>query len=405
MPLTSLAVKSAKPKEKAYRLYDSGGLYLEVSPSGGKLWRMKYRFAGKEKRLSFGKFPSISLKDARFKQADAKTHLENDIDPGALKKELKRSQLNAEKNSFEAVAREWMHKNVDKWSASNSKIVLKRFENDVFPCVGKTAIEKVTAPDLLDMLRRIEKRGALYTAHKTLQNCGQVFRYAIATARGTGDPSTALKGALPPQKPTHHASIADPKEVGALLRAIDDYEGAFVTQCALKFAPLVFVRPGELRHAEWQEFDTSKAEWRIPADKMKMNAVHIVPLSTQALAILEEAHSLTGNGKYVFPSIRSASRPMSENTINASLRRMGYTKEDMTGHGFRSMASTLLNEQGWHWDAIERQLAHSERNNVRAAYNYAEHMPERIRMMQHWADYLDELANDSDIVSLSQEIK
>lgn len=395
MPLTNLEIKSAKPKEKAYRLYDSGGLYLEVSPSGGKLWRMKYRFAGKEKRLSFGKFPSISLKDARSKQADAKKHLENDIDPSALKKELKKSKLNADKNSFEAVAREWMHKNVDKWSGSNSKIVLKRFENDVFPCVGKTGIENVTAPDLLGMLRRIEKRGALYTAHKTLQNCGQVFRYAIATARGTSDPSTALKGALPPMMPKHHASISDPTKVGALLRAIDDYEGAFVTQCALKFAPLVFVRPGELRHAEWQEFDTKKAEWRIPASKMKMKAIHIVPLSTQAIVILDDLRTLTGNDKYVFPSVRSATRPMSENTINAGLRRMGYTKLEMTGHGFRSMASTLLNEQGWHWDAIERQLAHAERNSIRAAYNYAEHMPVRIKMMQHWADYLDKLKADN----------
>ena len=238
-----------------------------------------------------------------------------------------------------------------------------------------------------------------------MQNCGQVFRYAMATARCTTDPTTALKGALPPTQPKHHASITDPKKIGALLRAINGYEGNFITQCALKLAPLVFVRPGELRHAEWQEVDIEKAEWRIPAEKMKMKAVHIVPLSKQAIAILEDIYTVTGHGKYVFPSVRTNTRPMSENTVNAGLRRLGYTKEEITGHGFRSMASTLLNEQGWHWDAIERQLAHAERNSIRAAYNYAEHLPERIKMMQHYADYLDGLANGADIVSINKNRK
>jgi integrase len=385
MALDALTVKGSKPQEKSYRLYDTNGLYLEITPKGGKLWRLKYRYAGKEKLLSFGSFPSISLKEARALKDEARKQLANEIDPSALKKELKRTRVEAAQNSFEFVAREWISKNNKKWSTGNSKLVTSRFERLIFPLIGKG--------------------GSTYTAHKVLQNCGQVFRYSIATGRSITDPSAALKGALPPTKATHHASITDPKKVGALLRAIKGYEGTFVTKQALKLAPLVIVRPGELRHAEWQEIDLETAEWRIPADKMKMKAVHIVPLSSQAISIIEETQAVTGNGKYVFPSVRSASRPMSENTINASLRRMGYTKEEMTGHGFRSMASTLLNEQGWHWDAIERQLAHAERNSIRAAYNYAEHMPERIKMMQHWADYLEGLANGADVISIKRADK
>lgn len=405
MALNTLAVKGAKPKQKLYRLYDTNGLYLEITPSGGKLWRLKYRYLGKEKRLSLGAFPNVSLKEARTLKDDAKKLLANEIDPAAHKKQLKQSKLDAAQNSFEFVAREWISKNKKKWSAGNTKLVTSRFDRLIFPLIGKASIINITAPDLLLAIRRIEKGGSVYTAHKVLQNCGQVFRYSIATGRSSTDPSAALKGALPPVKATHHASITDPKKIGDLLRAINGYDGTFVTQQALKFAPLAMVRPGELRHAEWSEVDIEKAEWRIPADKMKMDAIHIVPLSSQAIRILEDTHSVTGNGKYVFPSIRSASRPMSENTINASLRRMGYTKEEMTGHGFRSMASTLLNEQGWHWDAIERQLAHAERNSIRAAYNYAEHMPERIRMMQHWADYLDGLANGADVISINRADK
>jgi len=401
MALNTLAIKTAKPKAKKYRLPDGSGLYLEITPSGGKLWRMKYRFLKKEKLLSFGAFPTISLKDARLLKEQAKKLLGNDIDPAAFKKEQKQSQLADAKNSFEIVTREWIDKNRNIWVANNTKHVTARFERFVFPNLGSKSITDVTAPDLLTIIKRIEKSGTNYTAHKVLQNCGQVFRYAMATARTTSDPTTALKGALPPVRAKHHASITDPKKIGALLRAINDYEGSFITQCALKLAPLVFVRPGELRHAEWQEVDLEKAEWRIPAEKMKMKAVHIVPLSTQAIAILENIQAVTGHGKYIFPSVRTTSRPMSENTINAGLRRLGYTKEEMTGHGFRSMASTLLNEQGWHWDAIERQLAHAERNSIRAAYNYAEHLPERIKMMQHYADYLDGLTNGADIVSIN----
>ena len=405
MPLNALIIKSAKPKDKKYRLSDSGGLYMEVTPSGGKLWRMKYRFLKKEKLLSFGAFPIVTLKEARLYRDEAKSLLSKGIDPSVVKKELKESKLAASKNSFKAVTQEWISKNSTKWSSSNTNNVSKRLEQHVFPHIGNKSISTITAPDLLTVINRIEKTGTIYTAHKTLQNCGQVFRYAMATARCTTDPTTALKGALPPTQPKHHASITDPKKIGALLRAINGYEGNFITQCALKLAPLVFVRPGELRHAEWQEIDFDKAEWRIPAEKMKMKAVHIVPLSKQAIAILEDIYTVTGHGKYVFPSVRTNIRPMSENTVNAGLRRLGYTKEEMTGHGFRSMASTLLNEQGWHWDAIERQLAHAERNSIRAAYNYAEHLPERIKMMQHYADYLDGLANGADIVSINKNRK
>jgi integrase len=405
MALNTLSIKGAKPKDKKYRLPDSNGLYLEVTPSGGKLWRMKYRFAGKEKLLSFGRFPDISLKDARQFKDEAKKLLANDIDPGEAKKALKQKQLDSVKNNFEAVACEWISKNKNKWSASNTTRVTARLERLVIPYIGKKGISTISAPDLLSVIQRIEQTGTIYTAHKVLQNCGQVFRYAMATARTNTDPTTALKGALPPVKSSHHASITDPKKIGPLLRAIDGYDGNYTTQCALKLAPLVIVRPGELRHAEWREIDFNATEWRIPAKKMKMKAVHIVPLSKQAITILEELHAVTGTGRYIFPSVRSTSRPMSENTINAGLRRMGYTKEEMTGHGFRSMASTLLNEQGWHWDAIERQLAHAERNSIRAAYNYAEHMPERIRMMQHWADYLDGLAKGANVINFNRADK
>ena len=279
MALDALTVKGAKPKEKRYRLYDTNGLYLEITPKGGKLWRLKYRYAGKEKLLSLGTFPTISLKEARTLKDDAKKHLSNDIDPSELKKEIKQNKLADSKNSFEAVTREWIVKHKNKWSASNTTIVTRRFERDLFPTLGKQAITTINAPQLLTVIQRIEKRGALYSAHKALQNCGQVFRFAIATARTENDPSSALKGALPPLKSTHHASLTDPKAVGSLLRAIKGYDGTFTTQCALKFAPLVFVRPTELRHSEWEEIDTDNAEWRIPAHKMKMKAVHIVPLS------------------------------------------------------------------------------------------------------------------------------
>lgn len=395
-PLTDSAIRNAKPKDKPYKLADGGGLYLLVTPKGGKWWRLDYRYNGKRKTLSMGVYPDVSLKSARDRRSEAKTQLADGIDPGEIRKATKASQSDA--NGFEAVAREWWGKREPTWSKTHSSRTILRLEKDVFPWIGARPIGEIEAPELLAVLRRIENRGALETAHRIHQSCGQIFRYAVATGRAQRDPSAALKGALPPTRQKHHASITDPKKIGELLRAVDGYEGTLITRCALQLAPLTFVRPGELRHAEWAEIDLDKAEWRIPGEKMKMRTVHIVPLSSQALKVLNEVKPLTGRGKYVFPGIRSNQRPMSENTVNTALRRLGYTKEEMTGHGFRSMASTILNEQGWHRDAIERQLARAERNSVRAAYNYAEHLPERIKMMQWWADYLDKLKAGAEIV-------
>ena len=380
MPLTDTAIRSAKPQAKTVKMFDGGGLYLEVSPAGGKWWRWKYRFAGKEKRLSLGVYPDVKLKAARAKRDASRQQLAAGIDPGEARKAEKQAQAGAE--SFEAIAREWHGKFSPGWAASHGDRILRRLEMDVFPWIGKRPIAEIKAAELLAMLRRVESRGALETTHRAKQNCGQVFRYAVATGRAERDPTGDLRGALPLPKEKHHASIIEPKRVGALLRAIDGYEGFFATKCALRLAPLVFVRPGELRKAQWPEVDFAKAEWRIPAERMKMREQHIVPLSRQAIEILQELEPLTNREipakpdapRYVFPGAQSRLRPMSENAILAALRRMGYTKEEMTGHGFRSMASTLLHEQGWNHQAIERQLAHAERNAVSAAYNFAEHL-------------------------------
>ena len=333
----------------------------------------------------------MSLAKARDRRTDARKLLVDGVDPSVVKCAEKSARLEQGTNTFGAIGREWFEKHSPRWSKSHIDRSKRLLEKDLYPWLGFQPIKEIDAPELLRVIRRIESRGAVDTAHRALQYCGMVFRYAIATGRADRDPSGDLRGALPPVQKKHHASIVEPKAVGALLRSIDGYEGHLVTRCALQLAPLVFVRPGELRRAEWSEIDLENAEWRIPAAKMKMESPHIVPLSRQALAVLSEIKPLTGGGTYVFPSVRSRQRPMSENTVNAAPRRLGYTKEQMTGHGFRSMASTLLNEQGWHHDAIERQLAHAERNGVRAAYNYAEHLPERRKMMQAWADYLDGL--------------
>lgn len=400
MPLKDVTVRNAKPREKAYKLADEKGLYLFIKPNGSKAWRLKYRFLGKEKTLSIGLYPDVELKDARNARDNARKQLADKIDPGLAKQVSKRSAKLAAEDSFEVIAREWYVKFSTKWSPSHGERILRRLEKDIFPWIGKRPIAEITAPELLSVLRRMENRGAIETAHRAHQNCGQVFRYAIATGRAERDPSNDLRGAIPPAKTKHHASITNTHAIGELLRAINGYHGHFVTKCALQLAPLLFVRPGELRHAEWSEFNLATAEWRIPAEKMKMRVTHIVPLSTQAIMILRELRALTGDDKYLFPSIRSKNRAMSENTVLGALRRLGYTGDEMTGHGFRSMASTLLNEQGWNPDAIERQLAHGEKNTVRAAYNYAEYLPERKKMMQHWADYLDVLTQSSKIIKL-----
>jgi integrase len=367
-------------------------MYLLVQPSGAKYWRLKYRFAGKEKLLGLGVYDVVSLAEARQRRAKAKVALASGSDPSLERQVEKRKQKIAAANTLEAIAEEWHENNKHSWSDDYADWILRALKADIFPWLGRRPIAEIEPPDVLQALRRIESRNALVTAHRVRNNLEQIFAYAIASGRATRNPATDLRRALKalPEK-KHHASVKDPKSVGELLRAIDGYQGSFVTRCALRLAPLVFVRPGELRKAEWREFELDAAEWRIPAERMKMGAPHIVPLSTQAVALLRELHPLTGPGKYVFPSIRDRKNPMSENTINAALRRLNYGSDQMTAHGFRSMASTLLNEAGWNRDAIERQLAHGERDKVRAAYNAAEHLPERRRMMQAWADFLDGL--------------
>lgn len=396
MKLTATAVTQARSRARQYKLYDGRGLFLLVHPNGSKYWRLKYRYGDREKQLSLGVYPDVSLKKAREKAQEARSFVADGIDPSA-KRQAERQAVN---DSFEAVSREWHGKYRSKWTDDHANRILRRLERDVFPWIGSFPVSTVSASDLLGVFRRIEGRGAIQTAHRAKQDCGQVFRYAIATGRAERDPTQDLKGALSPYRRQNFAAITDSREVGPLLRAIDSYRGQLVTRCALQLAPLLFVRPGELRAAEWVEFDLKGREWRIPATRMKMNVPHIVPLSRQALAVLNELQALTGRGRYLFPSLRTRNRPMSENTVNAALRRLGYTGKEMTGHGFRSMASTLLNEQGWNRDAIERQLAHCERSSSRAAYNYAEYLEERRRMMQAWACYLDGLKSGSVVVPI-----
>ena len=392
MPLTDTAIRNAKAKDKPYKLSDEKGLYLLINKAG-KYFRFDYRYAGKRKTMAFGVYPDVKLVDAREKRYDARRLLQNDVDPAQYKKETKAIQKESVKNSFENVAREWFTKNKHIWTEGHSKTIISRLELNVFPWLGTQPVSSITAPALLVVLRRIEDRGAIETAHRVKQICSQVFRYAVATGRAERDPSADLRGALSPAKSKRMATITDPKQIGELLRAIDGYEGHLITRCALKLAPLVFVRPGELRHAEWHEINFEQAEWKIPEEKMKMRTPHMVPLAAQAIEVLKELEPLTGERRYVFPSLRTSARPMSNNTVLAALRRMGYAKEEMSGHGFRAMASTILHEQGWPSDVIERQLAHSERNSIKAAYNHAQHFPERRRMMQAWADYLDTLKN------------
>ncbi|MDR0816089.1 MAG: integrase arm-type DNA-binding domain-containing protein [Desulfovibrio sp.] len=390
MKLTDTFLRSIRPTGKVLKLSDGGGLYMYVSPVGGKLWRMAYRYKGKQKTLCFGAYPAVSLKDARQKRDEAKEQLAHGIDPSAHKKAVKAAARARTENTFEIVAREWIEKQKDFWVKKHFDTLLSRLELNIFPVIGGKPVNEVSAPALLEAVRRIEARGAVETARRVLQSCGQVFRYAVATGRAESDPSGALRGALVPIKRKAFSSIKEPKEIAELLRDIDAYPSGIVRD-ALRMAAYVFVRPGELRRAEWTEFDIEAAEWRIPAAKMKMRELHIVPLSKQVLSILEGLRIFTGDSRYLFPSMRANSAPISDMTLLAALRRLGYGKEQMTVHGFRSMASTLLNERGFNRDWIERQLAHGDRNGIRAAYNYAEYLPERRIMMQAWADYLDRL--------------
>ena len=385
-PLSDKAISQAKPKEKAYRLYDKDGLYLEVSPAGGKLWRLKYRFGGKEKRLALGKYPHTSLKEVRDKVFAARKELENGVDPGQ-----KRKAVAVVTPIFQDVAREWWEKFMKPNQGGYPQDVWGRLEREVFPFIGKSPVDEVTAPAILAVLRRIEGRGTITTAHKVRSYISQTMKYAIACGHVLANPARDLSGALAPVKSKPMAAITEPKAVGALMRAIEGYEGSGVVRCALKLSALTFLRPGEIRCGLWSGIDFSAAEWRLGAEEMKMKRPHIVPLSRQALDVLRQLHDFSGQGKYLFPSIRTLARPMSDMTIGAALRALGYSGDVMTPHGFRAMANSLLAEQGWRVDAIERQLAHAERNKVRAAYHRSEHLDERRRMMQAWADYLDAL--------------
>ncbi len=390
MPLTDTKIRNARPGEKPIKMYDERGLFLQVTPSGGRWWRFKYSFDAKEKLLSLGTYPDVSLKDARTRRDESRKLLADGIDPGANRKAIKASRQDSAANSFEIVAREWYAKNAPDWARSHGDKIIRLMERDMFPWIGGRPIADINAPELLTVLKRIEKRGAVETAHRALSNCGQVFRFAIVTNRATRDPTGDLRGALSKSNGDHFAAITEPTEVAKLLRTLDGYEGTFVVMCALRIAPYLFVRPGELRQAQWADINLDKGEWRYLVSKTQTD--HIVPLATQAVTILRDLHALTGNGRYVFPSARSYERPMSDNAILAAMRRMGISNSEMTTHGFRAMARTILDEiLNVRADLIEHQLAHAVRDVNGRAYNRTAHLPERRKMMQKWADYLDEL--------------
>jgi integrase len=391
MPLTDTYIKNLKYPGNPKKFFDGGGLFLFFSASGNKLWRLAYRFGEKPKTLSFGEYPTVTLKDARERRDEAKKLLANGIDPGEQKKTVKAEQLSEVKDTFRSIALEWHDTRTADFTEKHRGTVMYRMEKYIFPVIGNEHIGRMEAPDILTVVKPIEQKGQNETARRLLQIIGQVYRYAVITGRAKRNPATDLHGALKPRKTVHRAAITEPERVGRLLRDCDNYQGYFPIVCILRLAPLVFVRPTELRAAEWSEFKPEAQEWRIPAERMKMKQVHIVPLSKQAVKILEELHPLSGGGKYLFPSTRTETRPLSDATVLNALRRMGYAKDEMCTHGFRSIASTLLNELGYNRDWIERQLAHGERNDVRAAYNYAEYLPERRRMMSEWSDYLDRL--------------
>ncbi len=407
MPLSDTAIKNAKPGVKPMKLADEKGLFLLITPSGGKWWRFKFRFDGKEKLLSLGTYPEVSLKDARQRRDDARKLVANDVDPSENRKAVKAAKSERAGNSFEVIAREWFLKKSPGWVKTNSDKIIARLQNDAFPWLGERPIADITPPELLKTLRRIEERGAIETAHRVRNYCSQIFRYAISTGRADRDATADLRGALTTPVKQHRAAITTPYEIGGLLRSIDDYQGYLVTKCALKLAPLFFVRPGELRQAKWEEFDLEKAEWNIPAARMKgwvrkgIVNPHLVPLCTQAIAILQEIQPVTGSGEYVFPGARSIKQPMSDNAILSALRRMGYAKDEMSGHGFRAMARTILDEVlGVRPDLIEHQLAHAVRDPNGRAYNRTAHLVERRKMMQQWADYLDKLKQGAEVVEL-----
>lgn len=403
LPLTDLQLKNAKPKKlKEYKLSDGGGLYLLITPSGGKLWRFNYRFDGKQKTLFLKSYPEITLSDARDKRDDAREKLAKGVDPGAvIKAQKEQAQIQSEisANTFEKVAREWLQKNSPSWSASHIKTITSRLERDVYPFFGGKAVSSITRNDVKNLMLKVEARGTIETADRIKLYCRQILRYALNNNMIEVNPVDDMKDILSKRKTRNHAALTKPKEIAPLLRAIDGFDGSFVVKCALKLAPLLFVRPGELRQMEWKEIDFelldgSTPEWNIPGSKMKMKEPHVVPLCKQAVAILRELQPLTGSGKYVFPNGRTMDRPMSEVALLAALRRMGYSKEEMTPHGFRATARTILDEVlQVRPDFIEHQLAHAVKDPNGRAYNRTAHLAERKKMMQQWADYLDEIKN------------
>jgi integrase len=398
MALTDTKIKNAKGMDKQYKLSDGNGLYLLVTPAGGKLWRFDYRFEGKRKTLAMGKYPEIPLSEARIRLLEAKTELAHDVDPGIKKKAEKQN------NSFKTVAMEWYRRILPSWSDGHARTIISRLERDVFPWMSNQKINEINAPDVLQVLRRVEARGAIESAHRIKTIFGQIFRYAIATGRADRDPAADLKGALSAVKAKNMAALTEPSEFAELLRAIDNYKGTFIVRCALKIQAYTFVRPGELRHAEWCEIDLNAKEWRISAEKMKIRQPHIVPLARQVIEILKELHPLTGHGKYVFPG-RSLTRPLSENGVLTALRTMGFSKEQMSGHGFRAAARTMLDEVlKQRVDLIEHQLAHAVRDPLGRAYNRTKHLDERRKMMQLWADYIDGLKAGAQVLPLKRKL-
>lgn len=398
--LSDVQLRSIKPTERPFRVFDGGGLFLEVRPNGARYWRWKYRFAGKEKLLALGVYPRVGLKAARSARNDARDLLDAGTDPSADRRQQRLRAHVAEATSFEAIAKEYVDKQRAKLAPNTLVRLQWMLDKLLLPWLKGRPIAAITPPELLAQLRRTESRGKYESAHRAHQLASRIFRYAIATGRAERDPAADLRGALHPKVTSNRAAITHPAAVAELLQKIHGYTGQPATCAALKLAPLLFVRPGELRAAEWSEFDLEAAEWRLPAARMKMREAHLVPLSTQAVAILADLKPLTGRGKYVFPSVRTGARPLSENTINAALRALGYESAAMSAHGFRAMASTLLHELGWKPDIIERQLAHAERNKVRAAYNRAQHLVERRAMMQAWSDHLDGLRAGAKVVPI-----
>lgn len=405
MSLTDTAVRNAKPKEKPYKLGDSGGLFLLVQPSGGKLWRLKYRLDGREKKLGIGIYPDIGLGDARKRRDHARELIANGRDPSREKQLAKQRAKVSAGNTFGEIASEFIDKRRREGMASSTADKSEYYIARMGVTFARLPIVEITAPDVLAVLRRIEATGNYETARRVLQLAGRVFRYAVATARLGSDPTRDLRGALTAPTPKHYGAITDAKRAGELLRAIDGYEGHPITKLAMQISPHVFVRPGELRHAEWGEIDLDAGLWTIPAEKMKMRRAHLVPLSRQTIDLLRQIYEITGPDGYLFPSMRTRSRPMSENTINAGLRRLGYSGDDMTAHGFRAMASTLLNESGkWSPDAIERALAHGDGDKVRAAYHRGQHWQERVEMAQWWSNHLDTLRNGAEVLPFPEQL-